>query len=194
MMKESDVISFFNKQAPLWNSQLIRDDEIIDKILDNARVQKGIRLLDVASGTGVLFPYYLSREVKELTAIDISPEMVRIAKEDFPQLRVICGNADSYDFKDEYDVIMIYNAFPHFIDPERLISHLSRYLRKGGILSVAHSMSRQELEEIHSSEAVKKVSYPLVSEAVLAEMMSPYFDVTVMLSDDRMYQLCGVKK
>ena len=54
---------------------MIRSAAIIGKILDGAGVAAGKDVLDVACGTGVLFPDYLQRQVGSLTAIDISPEM-----------------------------------------------------------------------------------------------------------------------
>ena len=37
-------------------------------------------------------------------------------------------------------------------------------------------------------------SVSLISETELAACMAPYFDVDVVISDDRMYQVCGTKK
>ena len=43
----------------------------ISTILDYAGIEAG-PFLDVACGTGVLFPYYLARDVKQITGVDIS--------------------------------------------------------------------------------------------------------------------------
>lgn len=51
-------------------------------------------VLDVACGTGVLFPDNLKRCVESVTGIDISPEMARLAAEKFPQVQVICGDVN----------------------------------------------------------------------------------------------------
>ena len=94
MIDKQDVIRFFDRCAPSWDSELIRDDEIIKKILDNGGVKEGADVLDVACGTGVLFPDYLSRGVGSVTGIDISPEMAKIAAGKFPadKVNVICGD------------------------------------------------------------------------------------------------------
>ena len=78
-MNQKDIIHFFDQLAPNWDAGMIRSDEIISTILENAGVTHGKDVLDVACGTGVLFPDYLARQVGSVTAIDISPEMVRIA-------------------------------------------------------------------------------------------------------------------
>ena len=73
MIDKNEVIEFFDRCAPYWNEDMVRSDEIIDKILDNAGVKAGSRVLDVACGTGVLIPDYLKREVASVTGVDISP-------------------------------------------------------------------------------------------------------------------------
>lgn len=48
MIDKQDVIRFFDRCAPSWDSELIRDDEIIKKILDNGGVKEGADVLDEA--------------------------------------------------------------------------------------------------------------------------------------------------
>ena len=62
-MRKQDVIEFFDRLAPQWDADMIRNDDIIATILNNAGVKPGVDVLDVACGTGVLFPDYLSRDV-----------------------------------------------------------------------------------------------------------------------------------
>ena len=88
-MKKEDVIEFFDRLAPGWDSDMIRSDEVIGEILDNAGVTAGKEVLDVACGTGVLIPDYLEREVAQVTGIDISEEMIKIARRKFAQEQVL---------------------------------------------------------------------------------------------------------
>ena len=53
-MNKQDVIAFFDRLAPGWDADLIKNDGIIEKILDNAEVEAGMDVLDVACGTGVV--------------------------------------------------------------------------------------------------------------------------------------------
>ena len=191
-MDKKEVIAFFDTLASSWDNMQVRKEEVIDFILTKGAVAKGADVLDVACGTGVLFPDYLEREVSSVTGIDISNEMLNVAKEKFPQVRLVCDDAETYDFKDKYDVIMIYNAFPHFPNPQNLLLNLSKALKDGGRLTVAHGISEKELAECHSGSA-KHVSVPLVKKEVLADMMKPYLDVDVLISDDEMYMVSGVK-
>ena len=195
-MTKSDVIQFFDRLAPSWDETTIRDDGIISTILDNAGVRPGVDVLDVATGTGVLIPDYLNREVRSVTAVDISPEMIRIAQEKFrlyEQVRVICSDIEEFDEQDRYDAIIVYNAFPHFHDPERLICHLSGLLKEDGILTVAHGMSRSAIDHHHSGTA-SMISHGLMHEDDLAELFSRFLTVNCVISDDHMYQVCGKRQ
>lgn len=192
-MTQKDIIDFFNRCAPSWDAEMVRDDEIINTILDNAKVEEGKEILDVACGTGVLIPDYLKRNVKSVTAIDISPEMARIAKKKFTEdnVTVICGDVETTEFGQKFDCIMVYNAFPHFPEPENLIRVLAALLKDDGTLTVAHGMSRAQIDRHHSGSA-SKVSNGLMHEDELAKIFESYLQVEVKISDDKMYQVTGL--
>jgi len=192
-MEKKDIITFFDKCAPWWDADMIRNEDLITTILDNGGICEDIDVLDVACGTGVLFPDYLKRNVASVTGIDISPEMVKIAKEKFPEIKVICGDVETTEFSKKFDAIMVYNAFPHFPDPAHLIKVLAGLVKPGGKLSVAHGMSRAQLTSHHAGRA-STVSIDLLHEKELAALMEPYFDVDVIISNERMYQVAGVRR
>lgn len=195
MINKNEVIEFFDRLAPSWDADMIRHDDVIDLILDNAGVKSDIRVLDVACGTGVLFPDYLKRGVVSITGSDISPEMVKIAAEKYPnqQVKVLCGDVEEVAFENQFDVVMVYNAFPHFPDPERLLKALASLVKVGGRVSVAHGMSRCEIDGHHKG-AASKVSNGLMHEEDLKKLFEPYFDVDIVISNDRMYQVSGIRK
>ena len=191
-MKKEDIISFFDSLAPQWDAGMIRYDDIIDKILDIAQVRPGVNVLDVACGTGVLFPDYLKRNVGSLTGIDISSEMVKIAREKYPDVEVLCADVEDAKFDKQFDCIVVYNAFPHFPDPEKLIATLSGMLKQGGTLTVAHGMSRAQIDHHHEGPA-SKVSVGLMHEDDLAAIFAKHLKVSAKVSDDRMYAVSGEK-
>ena len=195
-MDKQSVIEFFDKCAATWDAEMIKSDAIINRILDNAEVGEGMDVLDVACGTGVMFDYYLGRNVASVTGIDISPEMVKIATEKFAnesKVQVICGDVEEFSFDRKFDRIVVYNAFPHFPHPKRLIKILSELLKEDGRLTVAHGASRETIDGHHSG-AASKVSNGLMSAESLKRIFDARFNVEVMISNRHMYQVSGVKR
>ena len=194
MIDSKEVIAFFDRLAPDWDAEMIRSDEIIAAILDKAEVSAGKDVLDVATGTGVLIGDYLARGVASVTGIDISPNMARIAQGKYPQenVKILCGDVERTDFDRFFDCIVVYNAFPHFPDPARLIAHLASLLRPGGTLTVAHGMSREKIDAHHHG-AASRVSNGLMPAEELSAIFAAHLTVTAVISDDRMYQVVGKK-
>ena len=195
-MEKQDVIAFFDRCAANWDADMIKNDVIIGKILDNAEVGQDMDVLDVACGTGVMFDYYLERNVASVIGIDISPEMAKIASAkyaDNEKVQVICGDVEEQNFDRKFDRIVVYNAFPHFPKPKRLIKILAGLLKDGGRLTIAHGMSREAIDGHHKGSA-SKVSNGLMAADSLKKLFDPYFDVEIMISNSRMYQVSGVKR
>ena len=195
-MNKQDVIDFFDRCAPTWDAGMIKSDAIIGRILDNAEVSAGMDVLDVACGTGVMFDYYLQRDVKTVVGIDISPEMAKIAAEKYAgegRVQVICGDVEEYAFGRKFDRIVVYNAFPHFPYPKRLIKTLAGLLKDDGRLTIAHGQSREAIDGHHKGSA-SKVSNGLMSAENLKRIFDAHFDVEVVISNRRMYQVSGVKR
>ena len=195
-MNKEDIIAFFDRCAPTWDADMIKSDRIIGKILDNAEVGPGMDVLDVACGTGVMFDYYLQRDVASVTGIDIAPEMAKRAKEKYaaePKVQVLCGDVEEYDFGRKFDRIVVYNAFPHFPYPKRLIKTLAGLLKEDGRLTVAHGMSREAIDNHHRG-AASKVSNGLMSADSLKRIFDAHFAVEAVISNGYMYQVSGVKR
>ena len=195
-MDKNEVIAFFDRCAPTWDAEQVDHSAAIEEILDNAGVAGGQTVLDVACGTGILFPFYLRRGVQRVTGIDISPEMVRLAREKFAAesaVTVLCGDAEETNFAEKFDRVVVHNAFPHFPDPDRLIARLAALLPPGGMLTIAHSMSREQINEHHKGSAAH-VSCGLMSADELAARMGKILTVTTVISDEWMYQVVGVKE
>lgn len=184
------IRGFFDRCAPTWDDLAEYNGEIISQIFDHAGITAGQDVLDVACGTGILFPDYERRQVRSLTAIDLSPEMARRAAEKLPTAQVLCGDAAHLDFGKTFDAIMIYNAFPHFPQPDQLLRNLKKYLRPGGTLTVAHGMSREAIQQHHASHA-SAVSVDLPSIEEMTGLFSQYFTVEYSISNDILYEIVG---
>ena len=195
-MEKKDIIKFFDRCASTWDADMIKSDVIIGRILDNAEVGAGMDVLDVACGTGVMFDYYLQRDVASVTGIDIAPEMAKIAAKKYAadkRVQVICGDVEEVTFERKFDRIVVYNAFPHFPYPKRLIKILAGLLKEDGRLTIAHGASREAIDNHHNGPA-SKVSNGLMAAESLKRIFDAHFDVEVVISNRHMYQVSGVKR
>ena len=185
------VIEFFDSLAPGWDDEIVVDRRKINDILDRAGIKQGVRVLDVACGTGVLFPFYMERGVESVTAVDISREMAKIAASKAADgIRVVCGDIEEMRGTGDYDCCVVYNAFPHFPEPERLICGLAEWLKPGGRLTVAHSMSISQLNRHHARRAAS-VSRGMMTAQELKEVFELRFAVDTEISDDEKYIVSG---
>ena len=196
-MNKETVRSFFDERAERWDDTNRTRPDVIRAILDCAQAAPGRRILDVACGTGVLFPYYLAAGVTELSGLDFSPLMLRRAAEKFPDIPTLCEDAETFRAPVLYDSVVVYNAYPHFPDPDRLIANLAAALREGGRLTVAHGASRAEIERCHEHALAgphEHISRPLESAAALSERFAPFFTVDCVIDDDEKYIVSGLRR
>ena len=195
MIDTRDVIEFFDRLAPAWDGGMVRNERVIAQILDLAAVVPGTEVLDVACGTGVLIPDYLTRGAAHVTAVDISPKMVEIAQGKFAgddRITVLCRDAQTMDLGRTFDRILIYNALPHFSNPEALFETLTRHLVPGGRLTVAHGISRERVNAHHSGSA-SRVSGGLPPVGELSALLAACLTVDRAVSDEAMYLVSGVR-
>lgn len=189
------IINFFDPLAEGWDEHKKPDFAKINAILDNAAVMEGKSVLDVACGTGILAPLLLERKVGSVVGVDIAPEMIRIAQEKHqdPIFTFLAGDVEELDFEQQFDCILIFNAFPHFADSEKLISHMAELLAPGGYLTVAHAMGREHMNHHHAGPA-SAVSIDLMPANDLAQIFDKHLKTTIVIDEEDMYQVVGVKE
>lgn len=149
---------FFNSLAYKWDEMCYHDDKKIRKILELSGVEKGSKILDIGTGTGILISYLLEKSPAKLVGVDISENMIEVARKKYKNEDVKFVVSDIMNFnEDKYDYIFIYSAYPHFKNKENLFEHLYKLLNENGKVIIAHSQSRDEINHVHSkSDEVKE--------------------------------------
>ena len=196
MIDEKEVIDFFNMLADSWDEDIEKDVNKINRILDAAKVSENVSVLDVACGTGVLIPDYLAKNVARVVAFDISPNMIATARSKFgdqTKVEFQCTDVTGLVLEEKVDSVMIYNAFPHFANPEEMIAQLAQKVRTGGRLTVAHDMGIEQLNAHHELRAMH-VSVGLITTKEMAKLFEPYFEVICEVSEEDIYIVSGVRK
>jgi demethylmenaquinone methyltransferase/2-methoxy-6-polyprenyl-1,4-benzoquinol methylase len=122
----SAALSFW--QDPRWRRALV--DEIAPRA--------GERVLDVATGTGMVAAELLARADCSVVGIDQSTQMLAAARARFAgaqgdRVELVEGQAESLPFADQsFDALTVTYLLRYVDDPQATIAELARVVRPGG--------------------------------------------------------------
>jgi SAM-dependent methyltransferase len=105
---------------------------LVAPLLDAALVDRGTRVLDVASGPGYVAAAAAERGASVI-GVDIAEGMIALARERHPQLDFRFGNAEELPFADgSFDAVVGNFVLLHVGRPERAVSEFARVMDAGG--------------------------------------------------------------
>jgi 2-polyprenyl-3-methyl-5-hydroxy-6-metoxy-1,4-benzoquinol methylase len=134
------------------------------------------RILEVGCGTG-----WLSRKLLELgplTAIDLSPRAIEIARQRHPEPTFIAGDFYAHDFGSEpFDAIVCIETLFYVPDQPRFVAKLAQLLRPGGFLGMSciNKFVYERSSDIGAPQP-GQVRHWLTKREILA-LLRPHFDV-----------------
>ncbi len=191
---------FFNEKAHEWDTITIHDPEKVQYIVNLLDIRGGDKILDIGTGTGVMIPFYEKILVDGcVVAVDYSDKMIEVARSKFPEKehpKVAFQVADVYDLKydSEFDLVVCYSCFPHFVDKPLAVELLVKALKKGGRLAVAHSNSAEKINGVHMSGGVEIKNDFLPSMEKLKQLLTEHGLEVTFERDDEDYFICITKK
>jgi phosphatidylethanolamine/phosphatidyl-N-methylethanolamine N-methyltransferase len=143
------VLRAYARWAPVYDISFgLIADSGRRQAVDHINNRRG-RVLEVGVGTGISLPHY-KRELK-ITAIDLSPEMLRRARK-----RVDDGYLDNVEavlemdagalgFADEsFDIVVAMYVMTVVPDPDRVMAELERVCAPGGEVIIVNHFSQEE--------------------------------------------------
>ena len=115
--------------------------------------------------------------------------------EDVPEDRLRFECQDVIDFEDDepFDVVVIYNAYPHILDKKALVKAAASLLVPGGRFLVAHGMSRETLNA-HHANVPHDVTSDLLPAKDAALDWQDAFDIDMMADTPFTYFFGGSKR
>lgn len=175
---------FFDSIAENWRDDSNLDREAVAELFCGITFREGERVLDVGCGTGVLDEYFTKCGCT-VDAIDVSGKMICKAKENPANDGVNYLIADFYEypFFQKYDKIVVFDAYPHFLDKERFARKAYDLLNDGGMLYIMFDESRGKINGYHAD--CSNISVDLLPVKKEAEVFMRLFDVISMRDDER---------
>lgn len=142
------------------------------KVADAAQIRSGHRVLDVASGTGVLAREAATRvgSAGRVAAIDPGPGMVAVGKQLAPAIEWREGVAESLPFPDAaFDAVVSQFGLMFFTDRRQALREMRRVLAPGGRLAVAVWDSLEKIPAYADEVAlVERIAGPQAANALRA--------------------------
>lgn len=185
-------IDFFDSIAPTWDENEIRSTpERVRSILCKINIRKGMDILDLGTGTGVLVPYLseMTGENGHITAIDLSEGMLNLARKKYGSLRNV--EFLNLDFEEEqipgkYDIAILYCVYPHLHAPAETLEWLFKMnMKKDGRIVIAFPSDEKFINDIHHERKAEHDHLPPAN--TLAEMINHWglkADVMAATSDE----------
>jgi malonyl-CoA O-methyltransferase len=130
----------FDRAAAHYDQAASIQSQVAEYLVSRAvkRCGRPASVLDLGCGTGFVAQAARRRwPGATLTALDASPAMLHQAQRKIPGLRVVTGDAAHGAFGSEFDTILSSMALHWLADPHAVLRRWQRWLKPGGLLSVA---------------------------------------------------------
>lgn len=116
--------------------------DVLDSVCNGTiRVDREVRVLDLACGSGFYESYWRSRGITHLTGVDISAQNIASLREDFPNYRFVesdlTGSVTSLDA--QYDIVTLFDVLYHIVDDAaavRALGFASAHIAQNGRLLI----------------------------------------------------------
>ena len=172
----------FNQQAATYDTDMKGQHarSLYPILLDRLSHISYHSALDLGCGTGEMMKQILQTDnCKELYGIDLSEEMLAVAKSKLPdQVKLLLGDSESLPFPDNFfDVVYCNDSFHHYPAPQNVLSEVQRVLKPGGTFLMGDCWQPYIGRVIinfymrHSKEGDVKI----YSETEMVSMLSEYF-------------------
>ena len=164
--REASAAAYFARYAAEWDNlrALHSPDAPVEAALQSALGSKSLgALLDVGTGTGRIAEL-LAPRAAQVTALDNSPEMLRLARArlqhlDAAALELVQGDFTALPFGEgQFDTVVFHQVLHYAQAPERALAEAARVTRTGGTIAVV-DFAAHDREELRSQHAHARLGF-----------------------------------
>lgn len=137
-LKEQNIRTF-NKVAKTYDRGLVKRWSYLiqEKVIESLNIKKNSKILDVGCGTGILLLILSKREYLDLYGIDISKEMLKIAKSKLQgKAKFKLISIENLNYRNKFDYVFSVDAFHHFYNQDKALQDMISSLKKMGTLVI----------------------------------------------------------
>ena len=144
----------YSKQAHIYDAIYAHQDYAgqarrVHQLIQTNKRSPGNRLLDVACGTGLHLKHW--QEDYEVAGLDISEEMLAVARERLPNVPLHAADMADFDLGTRFDAITcLFSSIGHLLSEDLLrqaIATMAGHLEPGGVLVVEAWLTPDEWRE-----------------------------------------------
>lgn len=167
-MKHNKVVrQEFSKQASSFGNAglTLSSQEILKWVVESLSLDESMRVLDVAAETGHL-SRAIAPHVKDVVAIDITPEMLDEAREEavsegLNNIQVEEGNAEKLPYENgSFDLVVSRLAIHHFENPILQLREMYRVCKPNHQIGIVDLLSPEEDEIAEVYNRLEKLRDP----------------------------------
>lgn len=170
--------------APIYDSKYhdpipycLMDEYLAKIVRDHVNIEKKekLRLLDLGCGPGSMVGWIIKAIPGiEIHGIDISPSMIQIAREKYPNVSFQVGDAENIPFDASYfDVVLCSGMLHHFPDINPILLEIKRVLKKDGVFIAREPNSKNFANNVSVVSFVhiclRHIIFQLLEKQALAE-------------------------
>jgi len=167
------ILDQFSKQAIPFSKIPEHSDKLIfDLIIKTAGAKIDDTVLDVACGPGLMTSAF-AKVVKNTRGIDMTPEMIKRAKEvqkenGLKNMTWDIGDAFSLPYEnDSFSLVITRYSFHHYLEPEKAVIEMKRVCKPGGRVAIIDVSTPIEKQKYY--DEVEKIRDPSHTKALTPE-------------------------
>lgn len=137
MINKETIKRNFSRYAHCYDRYAAIQNRCAQQLISKVTKRCFAKILDIGCGTGNFTSILRdSFPLAEIKAIDISPQMIKVAKQKLKGKKVefIAADAETFDFKEKFDLISSNAAFQWFQDLKATCRRYASILSQGGCI------------------------------------------------------------
>lgn len=125
--------------------KLLREEKYINYFITD--LAKSAHILDIGCGMAEPIAGHLIKKGFKITGVDSSMEMLKLAKQRFPEMQWLYGDMRSIVLKEKFDGLIAFDSFFHLIinDQIKMLERFSNWLQPGGRLLLSTGPDESEV-------------------------------------------------